>query len=137
MLEEGLKSLDMRLVLIGIIFLIMSCKEKQNIDLKTNLMAENWEILKTSIINDENFDWQKFIIIEGQNAEEYSFLFKNETAKETLKKTTYETLNDYDFYGTPVKVFSYELPNVKEKHTFYILEKNNEFKIIGYLMTNF
>lgn len=117
---------------------VFSCKEKHTVDetLNLNPMIEIWDNFRQDVLNNKAIDWEKLLQIEGQFGEAYAHLFQNEAAKVQLEKTTYDKLTDFDFYGTPVKVFQYE---VKEddrtyKHIFYFSETNNQLQIIGYLV---
>lgn len=128
----------MRKILALLILILFSCKEKQTpikVD-KINTMAELWDNFSQEILNNKAIDWSKLVQIEGQFGEDYAPLFLNENAKAQLEKTTYDKLIDFDFYGTPVKVFQYEVKERDKtyKHIFYFSETNNQLQIIGYLM---
>lgn len=117
----------------------MSCKDKKTVidnnqSEKINL-SDKWNSLRNQLINQpEDINWNQLISIEGQMGDDYAYLFDNAYAKDALEKTTYSDLKDYDFYGTSVKVFEYNNISANEKYIFYILENNQEFTIIGFLM---
>lgn len=68
--------------------------------------SELWDEFRFGIINnDPDFDWYKFVEIEGQDPYDYASFFEDDYTKLVLENTAFEHLEDAQYNETDVKLF--------------------------------
>jgi hypothetical protein len=59
----------------------------------TGSYADEWDHFRFAIIEGREFDWDKFVWIEGQSGWDYTYLFEDDFTKSVLAETAYESLS--------------------------------------------
>lgn len=74
-------------VLIVISLLFFSCKKEKNVHSELssqNRFEKDWSLFQNAVVNKAEFNWNTFVEIEGQQGEDYKYLFETTEAIEKI-----------------------------------------------------
>jgi hypothetical protein len=97
--------------------------------------AEDWDNFRMGIVNnDSDFDWYKFVEIEGQDPYDYASFFEDDYTKLVLENTTYDQLEDAQYFGNLVKAFYVIIAadNDMYGNVYYFKEGGNGLSLVGF-----
>lgn len=118
--------------------MLLSCNSRTGVEKQESKGTSyelDWDIFRNSMIENKEFDWNNFVEIEGQQGEDYAYLFENEEAREKLRKTPYSDLYDATLFDEPVKQLTigvFDENKIPEGHIFYFKETDRGLKLIGF-----
>ncbi len=99
--------------------------------------ADEWDHFRFAIIEGREFDWDKFVWIEGQSGWDYAWLFDDDYTKSVLAETTYDKLDEkLTEDGFVEKEFWVVVVNAEgqpEGHVFTFRETSYGLAMTGFL----
>lgn len=123
---------------IVISLLFLSCKNentKSHEISSQNKFEKDWLLFQNAVVNNVKFNWNTFVEIEGQQGEDYKYLFETPEAIEKIKNTKYNELYDATLFDEPIKqltIGTFEEFSKPEGNVFYFKETDKGLKLIGF-----
>jgi len=124
--------------LIALSLIFFSCKNEKNAHSEfssPNRFEKDWSLFQDAVVNNAKFNWNAFVEIEGQQGEDYKYLFETTEAIEKIKNTKYSELYDATLFDEPIKqltIGTFEEFTQPEGNVFYFKETDRGLKLIGF-----